>query len=202
MSDEESGAESTVAVEQSTILNGHVSDPDDNDFATPRRVWKPLADAVDGFDLDAAAGAEPVPIADERLTKPDDGLTTPWHGNVWLNPPWSSDGSGSAKETWLQRAREQAARDAVEVVVMLLPAATDAHWFHDHVLAADAVCLMGPGRVEFVGEDRNPSFGTVLFAFGAVDGDLLDAMDQLGAVLVDGARHDPAPQATLGGVLD
>jgi DNA N-6-adenine-methyltransferase (Dam). len=74
-------------------------DPDNNEYATPPEIWRPLSRAVGGFDLDAASGAESTPIAPDRLTKDDDGLTQPWHGNVWLNPPWSTNGNGSAKST-------------------------------------------------------------------------------------------------------
>ncbi len=193
--------EHTAGEQRGTVLNGHEQDADDNEYATPPEVWRPLDRAVDGFDLDPCSGAEPVPIAPTRYTKEDDGLRQKWHGAVWMNPPWSSNGDGSAKEDWLRKARNEAARDAVDVVVGILPVDASANWFHEHVLKADAVCLCDR-RYPFIGQDRNPSFSLVVFAFGAVDGELLDAMDALGSVLLDGDRHDPAPQTTLGGVAD
>jgi len=182
------------------VLQGHEQDDDDNEYATPPEVWRPLDRAVDGFDVDPASGAEPVPIAPTRYDRDDDGLRQAWEGAVWLNPPWSSNGDGSAKETWLRKARNEAARDAVDVVVGILPADTSAHWWHDHIMQADAVCLVGPGRIPFIGEDRNPAFALALFAFGDVDGELLEAMNSLGSVIVDGTRHEPAPQTTFRGV--
>lgn len=164
-------------------LVGHRQDPDDNEYATPPRLWRPLSRAVGGFDVDPASGAESTPIAETRYTRADDGLKQAWEGAVWLNPPWSSNGDASAKETWLRKARSEAARDAVDVVLVLLPADTSAHWFHDHVLSAEVVCLIGPGRIPFEGENRNPSFQMCLAAFGSVDGELEDAMDSLGAVV-------------------
>ena len=50
-------------------------DPDNNEYATPPEIWRPLSRAVGGFDLDAASGAESTPIAPDRLTKEDDGLS-------------------------------------------------------------------------------------------------------------------------------
>src|SRR5688572_14397630 len=44
------------------------------------------------FDLDPASpvgGGDCVP-ADARFTREDDGLTRPWFGTVWLNPPFSN----------------------------------------------------------------------------------------------------------------
>jgi phage N-6-adenine-methyltransferase len=172
-------------------------DPDNDEYATPPKIWRPLARAVDGFDTDPASGAESTPIASTRYTKEDDGLSKAWHGDVWLNPPWSTNGDGSAKERWLTKARSEAKRAAVNRVVVLIPAETSAHWFHEHVLAADAVCFVGPGRIPFQGEDRNPSFALTIAVFGPVDDGLADALDSLGAVVRGRSLYEPAPQATL-----
>lgn len=181
-----------------TQFADHRQDADDNEYATPPSLWRPLARAVGGFDLDPASGAESTPIAPERFTAADDGLRQSWHGAVFLNPPWSSNGDGSAKHEWLRKARNEAARDAVDVVVVLLPADTSAHWFHDHVLAAEAVCLVGPGRIPFEGEDRNPSFELVIAAYGEVSNDLADALDTFGAVIRGRSIYQPNRQSPLG----
>lgn len=180
------------------LLKGHIQDPEDNEYATPPRIWRPPARAVDGFDVDPASGAESTPIAETRYTAADDGLAQAWEGAVWLNPPWSSNGDGSAKDTWLRKARNEAARDAVDVVLVLLPADTSAHWFHDHVLAAEAFCLLGPGRIPFEGEDRNPSFQLVLAAYGSVGGRLIEVMDSLGAVIRGRGLVEKTEQEVLG----
>lgn len=176
----------------------HQQDPDDNEYATPPEIWRPLSRAVDGFDLDPCSGAEPTPIAPERFTKEDDGLSKAWHGAVFVNPPWSTNGDGNAKHRWLKKARNESNRDAVDVVVVLLPADTSSHWFHDHILAAEAVCLVGPGRIPFVGGDRNPAFQMSISAFGDVSDELVSALDELGAVIHGRRVYDPAPQAKLG----
>jgi phage N-6-adenine-methyltransferase len=161
---------------------GHEQDPDDNEYATPPEIWRPLSRAVGGFDVDPASGAESRPIADTRYTKEDDGLAQAWHGDVFLNPPWSSNGDGSAKERWLRKARNEANRDAVDTVTVLIPSDTSAHWFHDHVLSAKVICLVGPGRIPFVGENRNPSFEMVIAVFGDPPSELVDALQSIGAV--------------------
>lgn len=44
------------------------------------------------FDLDVASPAGGVPWVPtlQRYTVADDGLTSPWHGLVWCNPPYSA----------------------------------------------------------------------------------------------------------------
>lgn len=183
-------------------LTASQMDPDNNEYATPSRIWRPLSRAVDGFDVDPASGAESTPIASTRFTKEDDGLSKAWHGDVWLNPPWSTNGYGSAKERWLKKARNEANRDAVDRVVTIIPSDTGAHWFHEHVLAADTVCFVGPGRIPFEGGDRNPSFALVIAVYGPVDDELADALDSLGEVVRGRSIYDPVPQTSLVAATD
>jgi hypothetical protein len=172
-------------------------DPSKNEYATPPELWRPLANAVGGFDVDPCSGAEATPIAETRFTKSDDGLTQAWHGDVFVNPPWSSNGDSSAKERWLTKCRDEAARDAVDTVTVLLPSDTSAGWFHEHVLAAEIVCFVGPGRISFVNADRNPSFGLLIFVYGGNAEQLRDALYQFGAV-IDGRKvWEPNQQMTL-----
>ena len=188
---------STSDTEHSGTLHAHEQDPDDNEYATPPKLWRPLSRAVDGFDLDPCSGAESTPIAPDRYTAEDDGLRQSWHGWVFCNPPWSSNGDGSAKDRWLTKARQEASRDAVDGVVVLLPVDTSAHWFHDHILLAPAICFVGPGRIPFEGEDRNPSFELLIAVYGDVPDELADALRQKGAVFNGRETYDPAPQTTL-----
>lgn len=181
----------------------HEQDPDDNEYATPPEIWRPLARAVGGFDTDPASGAEPERIADTTYTKADDGLLQSWRGWVWLNPPWSSNGDGSAKKEWARKARNEAARDAVDGVVMLLPCDTSSHVFHDHVAAAGVFCLVGPGRIPFLGEDRNPSFELVIAVYADdTPSDLVDALNELGVVVSGRTVIEENPQSSLRGWSD
>lgn len=193
-----SGDEQSVgATPQWAGYAGHEQDEDDNEYATPPEIWRPLSDAVDGFDVDPASGAEPTPIAPIRYTKEDNGLDQAWEGDVFLNPPWSSNGDGEAKKTWLRKARNEANRDAVDTVTVVLPSDTGSHPFQDHVLEAPVFCLVGPGRIPFIGEDRNPSFDLVIAAFGDPTDDLVDALGELGGVIEGKSVVDDAPQIAL-----
>lgn len=69
-----------------------------DDYLTPRWVFDMLGLT---FDLDVAAPPwdTHVPAA-RKYTKADDGLTAPWEGRVWMNPPYSR------VNTWAHRFME------------------------------------------------------------------------------------------------
>ncbi|MFA5187126.1 MAG: DNA N-6-adenine-methyltransferase [Patescibacteria group bacterium] len=51
------------------------------------------------FDLDPCAPVvRPWPTAHHHMTRDDDGLSQPWFGRVWCNPPY-----GRKAEVWLQK---------------------------------------------------------------------------------------------------
>ena len=55
------------------------------------------------FDMDVASpGCDSVPWipAKQHLTHAEDGLTTPWNGFVWCNPPY---GLRSGKQKWIEK---------------------------------------------------------------------------------------------------
>jgi len=95
------------------------------------------------FDLDVAASPHNAK-APKFYTREDDGLTQPWTGLVWCNPPYSDCGA------WVRKAWEewrgsdprtpddhymQLARDAAPWrIVMLLPAnRVEQAWWQDMV---------------------------------------------------------------------
>lgn len=180
----------------------------DDDYATPPSLWRPLARAVEGFDVDPASGAESTPIADVRFTREDNGLEQPWHGDVWLNPPFGDSPSTgpSKRERWLQKARQEARRDGVRSVTVLLPVDTSTRWFHNHVVEAPVLCLMGPGRLEFEGEEPedtgNTSFATCLAVYGDPPAELVDSLEEFGAVFRGREFHRSTVQTEIGVVTN
>lgn len=91
-------------------------------------------------------------------TKTDDGLSKPWLGKVWLNPPY-----GRELTHWL--AKMDFHRNGIALVF----ARTDTAWFHDYVAQADAVLFLKK-RVRFVDAQGNqgdsPNCGSMLVAWG------------------------------------
>lgn len=104
-----------------------------DEWATPPEFVRPLADALGGFDLDPCSGAEKSPIASETYTAEDDGLAQPWHGNVWLNPPYSELG------VWLRKTLREMDRGYVECVIALVKGDTSTDWYQRYAILADAI---------------------------------------------------------------
>lgn len=61
---------------------------DTDERYTPRWVFDGLGLVFDTDPASPVEGGDCVP-ARHKLTRLDDGLSAPWHGLVWLNPPYS-----------------------------------------------------------------------------------------------------------------
>jgi hypothetical protein len=127
------------------------------EWYTPPEIFQALGLV---FDLDPAApagGLSWVP-AKRFLSRADDGLTQPWQGRVWLNPPY-----GREVNRWLDRLARHG--DGLALVF----ARTDTRWYQAIVQQAAAICFIA-GRLSFIGPDGSPvgSAGapSVLLAFG------------------------------------
>lgn len=159
-----------------------------NDWGTPEWIWGPLADALGGFDLDPASGCEPEPIADARYTIEDDGLATPWFGNVFINPPYARE----INEDWAERIAGQAGSEMVDTVTALVPMSCGTAWWHRHYRDADVYTLVGDDtespRVNFLNADgieseNNASFASVILSYGEFPDAYYAELNDLGFVL-------------------
>lgn len=95
---------------------------------TPSWIFDALGER---FDLDPASpplGISQVPT-DAVWTKDDDGLTQPWHGFVWCNPPFSN------ATAWADRFMEHASG------IWLGPVANGG-WHDRMTRASDAMVLL------------------------------------------------------------
>jgi len=154
--------------------------------ATKPELWRPIADAVNGFDLDPAAGCEPTPIADTRYTEADDGLSSPWFGTVWLNPPFSD------KATWYKRLVGQYQHGEIDRAVALATGDVSTGWFHQWFSTADLLCFL-EGRDWYIANGNQPTFSTQIGVWNPTDE--LEAHLQTRGTVVE-PRHD-TDQTTL-----
>lgn len=141
-------------------------------WLTPPHIIK----ALGPFDLDPCAAPGWTTAADHYVL-PTDGLAEPWHGHVWLNPPY-----GIEAWTWLARLAEHG--DGIALVF----ARTETAGFVREVWGkADAVLFLH-GRLHFHHADgtraaANSGAPSVLVAYGPRAVDRLRACDLAGTFL-------------------
>jgi DNA N-6-adenine-methyltransferase Dam len=149
-------------------ISGHHSAQMNSDqWLTPPEIIA----ALGPFDLDPCAAPEPRPwpTAARHVALPENGLAIPWHGRVWLNPPYSREVG-----RWLGRLAAHGCGTA------LVFARTETSWFVDSVWYHADAALFLHGRVHFYrpsGRRARANSGgpSVLVAYGAYDAQRLAA---------------------------
>ena len=153
-------------------------------WQTPVALAELLMEAVGGFDLDPCAAS-----ADRRrarvkarllLTVDDDGLSVPWRGRVFVNPPY-----GRALKLWVRKCANESATGR-SVIIGLVPARPDTRWWHDHV-AGHADVFMLRGRLQFGDGGQSAPFPSAVVVWGGKQ----ELVTRLAAAL-KGAWHIPA----------
>jgi len=128
-----------------------------NEWLTPPEIIEDLGP----FDLDPCASVnQPWPTAHLQYTVDDNGLAKPWHGRVWLNPPY-----GPETSIWLARLSKHGNG------IALIFARTETEMFHNHVWKTAHAVLFLKGRLHFHHPDgsRSPANAgapSVLVAYG------------------------------------
>jgi hypothetical protein len=108
------------------------------EWETPPILFAKLHEEFD-FTLDACASHRNHKI-DNYFTKKDDALTKPWHGRVWINPPYER---GRLME-WVEKIIEEIESGRAEVVVALLP---------DYNQPVNKVCWMNAAGVRRINQN-------------------------------------------------
>lgn len=132
-------------------MNAAIQKPDwwsSDHWATPVHIVRELEDEFGRFDLDPCCRPETAK-APTFYTPEDDGLSKPWFGNVFLNPPYS------APAPWLRRALREMEGGGVDLVIALLPVRTDTRWFHELVNHRSQLRFIR-GRVKWIGWQGTP----------------------------------------------
>lgn len=134
-----------------------------------------LLAAIGPFDLDPCAPiSRPWDMAAHHYTRLEDGLSQPWRGRVWCNPPY-----GRETELWLARCARHG-----NAVALIFARTETAMFFRRVWEAADAVLFLR-GRLHFhhaSGARANANAGapSVLVAYGKRNADALHAIADRG----------------------
>ena len=154
-------------------IGGHQSAKMKNDeWLTPPDLLAKLGE----FDLDPCAPISPPwRTAARHYSVLDNGLMQPWHGRVWLNPPYGRDTA-----IWLKRLADHG--DGVALIF----ARTETEMFFEQVWERADALLFLRGRLYFHHVDgtraaANSGAPSVLIAYGARNFDCLRELSGLGA---------------------
>lgn len=139
-------------------------------FSSKSDVWETPQDLFDRldeefhFDLDVCALPENAKC--RKFYTPElDGLSQPWEGVCWCNPPY-----GRSIGKWVRKAFLSMANGECKVV-MLLPARTDTKWFHEYIYQNPKVEVRFiKGRLKFgnMGGGNSAQFPSMIVIFHGI----------------------------------
>ena len=178
--DEVKAGTKTVNAAYIEVKKPHVANNSgENEWYTPPKYTEAAKRVMGGIDLDPASNsvANEFVKADAFYTKEDDGLTKPWYGRVWLNPPYAQPLIAQFAEAVV----EKFGRGEFEQAIVLVNNATDTKWLQSMMRVCSAACFL-EGRIRYLdktGEPKNsPIQGQVALYFGE---DIQRFTDEFGA---------------------
>ena len=129
-------------------------------WETPQELFAEL-DHEFHFGLDVCATPENAKCK-KYYTPEQDGLSQPWTGTCWCNPPY-----GRKIGQWVRRAF--LASVSGNTVVMLLPARTDTIWFHEYIYKRAEIRFL-KGRLKFGNSENSAPFPSMIVIFRGLKG--------------------------------
>ena len=154
---------------------------DSEEWYTPPHLVEAVLSVLGEVDLDPCANpGEPTVPARLHYRKADDGLAHPWHGRVYMNPPY-----GREIPKWVRKLADEHRWGHVSEAVALVPSRPDANWF----------ALFDPfprceirGRVKFIdggkaGRDYGAPFSSVAFYLGPNAWRFIEVFGKLGRIV-------------------
>jgi len=153
----------------------------DNEWYTPEEYIACVRKVMGNIDLDPAScqAANEVVQAGEFFSLENDGLSRPWHGRVFMNPPYS--------QPYIQQFTEKlinhAVKGDVEQAVALVNNATETRWGQLLLAHASAVCFPA-GRVKFWHPEKTsaPLQGQMIIYIGANSDVFTESFNNIGVV--------------------
>ena len=123
-----------------------------NRWNTPKHIIPLLLEVLDEIDLDPCSDDADSPNIPAKVCydgRNVDGLSVPWSGKVYMNPPY-----GRVIGKWVNYATLQHHLENTSEIIMLVPSRTDTVWFRN--LWLGTICFVH-GRLKFVNKEL-PSY--------------------------------------------
>lgn len=156
----------------------------ENEWYTPPEYLDAARAVMGSIDIDPASAAK----ANERVKAAvfydaeQDGLRQPWHGNVWINPPYAQPLIAQFSDA----AVDKYAAGEYDQACVLVNNATETAWCQRLIAAASALCFVR-GRVRFLTPEDVPGAplqGQIVLYLGANARAFREHFEQFGHVWV------------------
>lgn len=149
-----------------------------NEWYTPIEYIEAARKAMGSIDIDPASSeiANKVVKAEMFYTAETNGLDKKWVGNIWMNPPYSSDLIGK----FIDKLVEE--KENYNQAIVLVNNATETEWFNKITSIASAVCFP-KSRVRFYmpdGKTGAPLQGQAILYIGNNTKSFMDAFAGFG----------------------
>ena len=161
------GEEVSKAAVNRKLVGAHVGhNSGENEWYTQAVHIEAARNVLGCVDLDPASSelANKTVQAKKFYSAEYDGLSKKWKGDVWMNPPYSSNLIG----LFCDKMAMHVSDGSVTSAIVLINNATETQWFHTLASQASAFCFP-KGRVRFVdvnGELGAPLQGQCFVYFG------------------------------------
>lgn len=128
------------------MLNPALLSSDLEHWLTPVDFLALVVAVLGAIDMDPASNkASLVPANSHCYGGERDGLTAPWLGRLFVNPPY-----GTKIPLWCERMHIVAKRlRSIDSMIALLPARVDTEWCQRHVLESADAWVLWSGRITF-----------------------------------------------------
>lgn len=145
------------------------------EWFTPPEIITAVVEVLGSIDLDPCSPSLDGPVpAFHRFTPTEDGLSQPWHGRIYMNPPY---GRGILR--WVKKAVEEYKAGRVQSGILLLPARPDTQWF---ALLEDYPWCAVRGRLKFSGCIDSAPFPSAIVFLGKDPLKFLEAFGEFGTI--------------------
>lgn len=153
----------------------------DNEHYTPLDLLFEVVKFYGGMiDLDPCSNSKTLPNTPSRLqyTKEDDGLSQPWFGNVFVNPPYGGD-----LKHWAIKAKSEYLCGNCQQILFLAPSRTETAWYRE-LIQFDRLNFAKRLKFQNPKNDGNSApFPSVMFYLGKRHQAFDDRFSSLGEII-------------------
>ena len=129
---------------------------------TPPAFVESVRAVLGRIDVDPASHPEAQKVIKARgaYTRAEDGLSKPWNGTAFVNPPYTPP----LIDRFVAKLMDELTAGRTTAAILLTHDNTDTRWWHTAAAHAQVICFMR-GRIKFEPE-ASPTNGSCFFYFG------------------------------------